>query len=138
MYYKLKIEDEVVDAVANPMWLRSQRRGGPVVTFDKEEAEGVVASDGSESFNLFGHVLDETWRTVEAVEITLEEYERLKEGEEEEEEPAGETTPPADDVMSRAELTRKAKELAQKVEELEAENRELREEIDLILSGVTE
>lgn len=121
MYYKLKIKNEVVDAVADPMWLRSQRRGGPVVTFDRDEAEGVVASDGSESFNLFGHVLDEAWKTVEAIEIAPEEYddlvERLKEGPEEEELPEPEGAGTGETVAARADLADRVGKLEKRVEE---------------------
>lgn len=124
MFYKLVHNGTIIDALdANASWLKGQKHGRPILAKSREEAQGVVASDGSASFNLSGHVLNEAWLTVEAVEIDATQYAELKEqlaaGEVEDDLPGDnvtEDTTGGGNVASKAALVRRVETLEQQVQ----------------------
>lgn len=81
MYYKLIKNGAVIDAVDElATWLKGQKYAGPVAARGPEEADGIVASDQSASFNIEGRrELCPEWETVKIEEIDVNEYEALKE-----------------------------------------------------------
>lgn len=81
MYYKIIVNNEIIDVVFNPIFLGCQKSNGQLVRCLKEQAEGILSSDGSTAWHVEGWARSPSLSLPSAivVEITSQEYEQLKE-----------------------------------------------------------
>lgn len=116
-----------IEALENPVYVYTQPRNGVVVSCSSVRAQGIVSADGSVIYQLQGkEPIDRAVAT--AVIITTAEYYELEATLGTEEDPE-DIAPKIEEGSEKQPMTRA---------ELTAEVTEIREALDLILSGVTE
>ena len=77
-YYKFISNNTIIDAVCNPSWVKTDRRGR-VVLCEIGEAMGVVSSDGQKVMQVIGapRLQNGTYEEIYVADITEAEYEEL-------------------------------------------------------------
>lgn len=154
-YYKVIKDGEVIDV--NHVFLKWQRKHNILLACDAVEGQFIQASDGTNIWRVdwLNRLPDDfpgSFESIEAVEITAEEYEELREklelgetvedntGTEEQPDTGDETpdTQPEEEVMSATAMRLRILELEGTVETLKTQNATLSEELQAakIILGV--
>jgi hypothetical protein len=79
-YYKLIANEQIVDAVLDPVWVREQKNG-VIARCDLDEAMGIVASDDVTIYHVLGlpqFPTEAGYDEVAVADITADEYDELK------------------------------------------------------------
>lgn len=144
-YYKVIKDGEIIDV--NHIFLKWQQKHNLLLSCDVSEALFIQSSDGTQIWrvdwlNRIPQECNYRFESIEAVEITKEEYESLKKqldlGEtvpdtDETETPDGETdtpeeNPPQEEVLSATALRLRVQELTETVADLAEQNKTLLEQ----------
>lgn len=116
VYYKILSSDGTVkgaEALDNPVYVCWQDRNGMLIRCEKRDAQGVMSGDGDTIYQLQGKELNgvESEELLNAVSITLAEYEEYKaqsgSTDPEDDDPTPSPDNPDAEVLTRAQLTEK-------------------------------
>ena len=80
MYFKVCKDDKIVDILENVLYIKYQKKHDLLLLCNIQEAEAILSSDGTHGWHIEGlYNFPPDNHVYEIIEITKQEYEKLKE-----------------------------------------------------------